>query len=120
MIPVGARLAQREVVGVGFAGRDARKAVETRRAIMMAGHEKPVPVDRRHLRKLVAQVDGDIVSLPKAKDGAGDAAIERDDGVATARIHFQPFAFRHQIDCYITRGHVTRGAGRCGQQQTGE
>ena len=82
VVPIGPRLADRELIDEGLAGLDARKA-DARHAIILKRQQQAVPMDRRVLGERVGNRKADVLAFLEANQRAGDAAVDG-DGMARA------------------------------------
>ena len=76
MIPIGARLPHRHIIGEGFAGADTGKA-DAGHAIHLKRHQQPMPVDRRILAQPVGHRDPHALPFAQPDQRCGDRAVDR-------------------------------------------
>jgi len=82
VIPVGPALFDREMIGKGLPRRDARKAVETRHAVHVAGEDEAMPMDRGQLVQRVLDMQGDVFPFGEAQGRAGELPVDGKRSVA--------------------------------------
>ena len=119
VIPVGARLAQLEAVGIGLAGLDRLIAVEARRAIHDALDQQTVPVNRGWLGQAVGHLDDHLLALAPAQGRRRYRAADG-DGVAFHAVHHDSLCLNGQLQLLVGRGKAApprierHGAGQAG------
>jgi hypothetical protein len=77
VIPVGARLGDRELVDKGRARRNAGEG-DSRHAVHRGGHQQPMPVYRAVLVEIVAHGQAQLLPPAKSKQWRGHGAIDAD------------------------------------------
>ena len=84
VIPIGARLDDREFVGESRARLDAGKG-DAGHAVHLERQEQPVPVDRAVLIQRILDVQPDLLPLAQPDQRPGDGAVDP-DGMALAAV----------------------------------
>ena len=74
VVPVGARLADRELVDEGLAGLDAGEA-DARHAVHLERHEQAMPVDRGVLVQRVGDREPDALAFLQPDQRAGTVPL---------------------------------------------
>lgn len=101
VIPVGARLADREFVAEGLPWPDPGEA-DARHAVHLEGKQQPVPVDRGVFAEVVGDVETDVLPLSEADERPRNRAVDRDPAPLAALHHPRP----------LTDGEVDHRAGQ--------
>jgi len=96
VIPIGARLPDRELVGEGLPRPNARKA-DPGHAVHVEGQQQPVPVDRGVFAEHVGDVETDLLPFPEADQRPRHRAVDRDTVALAPLHHARPLAHR-EID----------------------
>ena len=96
VIPICPRLADGECIIESLTGLDAGEA-DTRNAIILERQQQPVPVHRAVYRKVVGDVEADILSFGQPDQRPRHTAVDCDPGAALA-LHDAVAAADRQID----------------------
>ena len=109
MHPVGARMAEGEIIGIAPPRRQRRLA-DPRHAVLLVGRQQAMPVDERVLRQPVLELD------PEAPVG-GDRQARRPVGLADTEhrrglaVDLDDMGFDAQLDGVIGRRRPESGSG---------